>query len=266
MLTYVEKRGGVKTRRSIKTGLFCLLGGLGILQSLPLLFGIRPGNIGNIMVYGLTASAWIYGLRHRAIDAFCSRGIGRWLRRIVVAGLAVWFSLTAFVAVYGGRSTAQGDEAAIVVLGAGLRGSRPGTMLTLRLQAALDQWRQNPEALLVVSGGQGPDEAVPEAWAMAQWLREQGVPEDKILQEDRSTSTWENFVFSRQLLLENGVDENQPIAYATSDFHCWRAGWTARQAGFAQARRIPAPTPISQRLPSWLREAAGVGYYLLFQR
>ena len=107
---------------------------------------------------------------------------------------------------------------------------------------------------------------MPEAWAMAQWLREQGVPEDKILQEDRSTSTWENFVFSRQLLLENGVDENQPIAYATSDFHCWRAGWTARQAGFAQARRIPAPTPISQRLPSWLREAAGVGYYLLFQR
>ncbi len=261
-----KDRGGIKTRRSIKTGVFWLLGSLGVVQSIPLLCGIRPGNVGNIMVYGLTAAAWVYGGWHRKIDAFCSRGVGRWLRRIAIAGLAVWFSLTAFVAVYGGRSTAQGDEAAIVVLGAGLRGTQPGTMLTLRLQAALDQWRENPEAFLVVSGGQGPDEAVPEAQAMADWLLAQGVPEEKILLEDRSTSTWENFVFSRRLLEQNGVDASQPIASATSDFHCWRAGWTARQAGFSQARRIPAPTPITQRLPSWLREAAGVGYYVLFQR
>ena len=152
----------------------------------------------------------------------------------------------------------RGDEEVIIVLGAGLRGDQPGGVLRFRLAAALEAHGQNTNALLVVTGGQGPDEWVPEAVAMRKWLVGRGVPEGRIAVEDKSTSTRENFQFAKILLDERGIGADVPVAVVTSSYHCFRAGRVARAAGFGDVGVCPAKTPVAAWLPCHVRETMSV--------
>ena len=81
----------------------------------------------------------------------------------------------------------------IIIHGAGLDGTRPTPLLAGRIDKALELWnRQQQHGKFVASGGQGADEVVSEAQAMRDYLLEKGVPNDAILMEDKSTTTWEN--------------------------------------------------------------------------
>ena len=154
-------------------------------------------NLGVLMMYLITAALWIYALFHTKIDAFCAAGAGRVLKIIFFCCCAVFALLLIFVAVSGYSDTATKQEKAVIVLGAGLRGERVTDLLTRRLDAAYDYHLENPNAVIVVTGGQGPGEDIPEARAMKAYLVEKGVPEKQILEEASSTSTEENFCFAR---------------------------------------------------------------------
>ena len=223
-------------------------------------------NLGSFLMYCITAALWVYALFFRQIDAFCSHGIGRAMKYLFFAGCVFSVSMIAFLLLNGIRHTADGKERAVIVLGAGVRGTTVSALLAQRLDATLAYWEENPDAWIVVSGGQGPGEDIPEARAMADYLIERGVAEDKILLEDKSTSTQENFAFSIRLLEENGVGSDAPIAYVTNDFHVYRAGHYAQKAGICDARSISAPTSIGVWLACYLREIFGVLYMWVFVR
>lgn len=140
-------------------------------------------TLGNAMMYGITVAVWGYALFQRRVDAFCAAGAGRVLKYVFFAGCGAYllFALGLFAASFAHPAT--GNEKAVVVLGAGLRGEQVSGLLARRLDAALAYYRQNPDVLLVVSGGQGPDEAIPEAEAMARYLQAHGVPGENILVE-----------------------------------------------------------------------------------
>ena len=120
----------------------------------------------------------------------------------------------------------------VIVLGAGLRGSRVPPLLASRLDRARQVFdravRKGRSPLLITSGGQGPDEDIPESHAMASYLIERGVPGDRVLREDRSTSTMENLTFSRELMV--GLRPNYRCLIVTNNFHAFRAALTARKA------------------------------------
>jgi len=120
----------------------------------------------------------------------------------------------------------------VIVLGAGLRGSRVPPLLASRLDRAKQVFdravRKGRSPLLITSGGQGPDEDIPESHAMASYLIERGVPGDRVLREDRSTSTMENLTFSRELMV--GLRPNYRCLIVTNNFHAFRAALTARKA------------------------------------
>ncbi len=221
-------------------------------------------NLGSFLMYCITAAVWIYALFFRQIDAFCAHGVGRALKFVFFAGCLFVAGMIVFLASAGMRSAANGQERAVIVLGASVRGSRVSAVLAQRLDAALDYYRENPDVLIVVSGGQGPDEDMPEARAMADYLTQRGVPEEQIIEESRSSSTQENFEFSRQLLEENGVSAGEPVVYVTNDFHVYRAGHYAALAGFSDARALSAPTSIGVWLQCYLREICGVLYLWVF--
>ena len=140
-------------------------------------------NLGVLMMYLITAALWIYALFHTKIDAFCAAGAGRVLKIIFFCCCAVFALLLIFVAVSGYSDTATKQEKAVIVLGAGLRGERVTDLLARRLDAAYDYHLENPNAVIVVTGGQGPGEDIPEARAMKAYLMEKGVPEKQILEE-----------------------------------------------------------------------------------
>ena len=81
--------------------------------------------------------------------------------------------------------------------------------------------------MLVPSGGQGPNEVISESDSMKAYLLEQGIPEEHILQEDQSESTYENMLFSKRKMEEEGITGN--VAFATTNYHVFRSGLMARR-------------------------------------
>ena len=81
----------------------------------------------------------------------------------------------------------------------------------------------------VPSGGQGSNEIMSEGSAMELYLKTHGAEADEVFPEKKSTTTWENMVFSKRI-----IDELQPgakIAFATTNYHMLRSGILAHMAG-----------------------------------
>lgn len=137
----------------------------------------------------------------------------------------------------------SGEADCIIVLGAQVRGRRITNSLKRRLDAALEYLGEHPHTRVIVSGGQGKGEDIPEAEAMAEYLISNGVDPCRIIREDQSTSTRENFRFSRKFL----DAENAVTGIVTNDFHICRAEMIARREGYRRIIRIPASSnPVFQ--------------------
>lgn len=121
------------------------------------------------------------------------------------------------------------ENATVVVLGCKVNGDKPSLSLEERLEAAYDYLKNNPNASCIVTGGKGDDENISEAECMYRWLVEKGIEESRIYKEDRATSTKENIIYAKEIILENNL--NKDIVIITSDYHTYRAGITANEVG-----------------------------------
>lgn len=115
----------------------------------------------------------------------------------------------------------------IIVLGAAVNGERITPLLAARIDKGIELLEQNPGAVLIMSGGQGPGEDISEAEAMAGYARENGVSAGRIIVEGRSGSTRENLLYSRELM----VKESPRVIVVTTSYHVFRALLLAKQQG-----------------------------------
>lgn len=176
----------------------------------------------------------------------------RWVMApVVVLGGALGLVSTV-LAGYGVLDNATGKEQAIVVLGAAVDGAEPSPTLARRLDVAVGYHQRNPEALIVVTGGQGPGEDLSQAEASLAYLIDAGVPDEAIVLEDASTSTEEHFEFAKTLLDER-LGSGYRIAFVTNDYHVWRASRAASAAGF-ESRHLHVSTGVEVMPSSYLSE------------
>lgn len=158
------------------------------------------------------------------------------LSLLAVAGYVGFvFTVVLLYAFVYSRVRAGVGHTGIIVLGAGVPQGRVTPLLASRLNKAAELYRVERAAgfapLLVTSGGQGPDEPVSEAHAMADYLRtNHAIPDEALLEEDRSTNTRENLQFSRRLLPGDG----ERLLVVTSNYHVLRAALLTRSL------RVPA--------------------------
>ncbi|SEN17909.1 YdcF family protein [Actinacidiphila rubida] len=139
----------------------------------------------------------------------------------------------------------------VVVLGSGLvGGSKVSPLLASRLEKARAVHgrlsARGGRPMLLTSGGQGPDEDLPESHAMAAYLIERGFPEALLLREDRSTTTEENLRFSRTVMEQ--ATPGYRCVIVTNNYHVFRAALTARRVG-VRGQVVGSPT-ASYFLPS----------------
>ena len=120
----------------------------------------------------------------------------------------------------------------IVIHGSGLLGGeRVGRLLADRIDKAVSVYRMDPTpSVIIPSGGQGKDEKISEAEAMRRYLVGQGIPQEHILMEDRSTTTRENVLFSKEII--ESREGRHYTALVTSNYHIYRALRYARDLGF----------------------------------
>lgn len=191
-----------------------------------------------------------------------------WIRRCVAVLTAIGLAYFCFVE-YFIISNAFTDKdprrSYLIVLGASVRNGEPSLALLHRLQGAYDYLVEFPEAKAVVSGGQGPDEAMPEAVCMRDWLVENGIAPERIIMEQRSTSTMENLTYSLELITADGGSRDD-IAILSSNYHLYRAKLMAKSIGITAAGvrgRIGYPI---YTLGMFIREAFGITHYRIFGR
>lgn len=161
---------------------------------------------------------------------------------------------------HAGAGSKDADCDYLIVLGAGVNGTVPSLTLQYRLNAAYEYLTAHPDTLCIVSGGQGPGEDITEAACMFGYLTARGIPEKQLILESEATSTQENLAFSREMI----SDPQATVGILSSEYHLYRAGLMARDQGLDPVL-IPAPTQmLPLRINYYLREIAGVWYYLIF--
>lgn len=186
----------------------------------------------------------------------------RWLWIVFFTAVALFLIFSVFLMIYGHCDTASGEEDAVIVLGAGVHGTVPSRALRGRLDAAIGFLNKYPHTVAVVSGGKGPQEDTSEAEAMRIYLTEHGISPDRIICEDTSTSTYENFVNSKAML-DRLFPQGWRAAFVTNDYHVFRAEWVAATAGIADITHLHYTTVPWFWLPSLLRECLAIAKYAL---
>jgi uncharacterized SAM-binding protein YcdF (DUF218 family) len=148
---------------------------------------------------------------------------------------------------------------AAIVLGAGVWNGKPSPALRERLDVALRLYRENRVRRDIFCTGGVGDDPRSEASVCAEYLTEHGVPAERILLEERSTSTLQNLANARAIMREQGFADALII---THGFHTKRALLMAADQSINAA---PAPVtirPINEKYLI-LREIAATAYYRL---
>lgn len=173
-----------------------------------------------------------------------------------VCALLIFIIASVFLAVYGSRDNSSYDEDAVIVLGYGIKGKKLPEMLKNRLDKAVEYHAKNPDSVLIVSGGRGSETKASEAAVMESYLVSKGISADKIIKEDKSRTTVENFAFSADILKEK-FGNNYSSALITNVFHIYRSEKYAGAAGI-KVNRIGAKTPWYDIPKIYIREVAMV--------
>ena len=205
------------------------------------------------------------------LEHFARRGYraAAWCELALIAVLLLGFSLFTVLEtmVVRGSFADESDApvSAVIVLGAGVNGETPSLSLRTRIDAAAAYLARHPDVPVILSGGQGPGEAITEAECMRRALVRRGADESRLYPEERSTSTQENLRYSRAILEELGVDPAQRVAIVTSDFHLCRA----RLMWGGDTAAVPAHLPSTLYFQCltvnyFIREAFGLAAYFVY--
>ena len=167
----------------------------------------------------------------------------------------------------------------VIILGARVKGEKPAKSLMERIKAATEYLKKNPEVKVIATGGKGANEGIAEGVAIKRELLKNGISEDRIILEDKSKNTVENFRFSLEKIrnIENGKNKNSEnngnrkikVLIVTNDYHIFRSKNIARKVGFDnkdyEIYGLPAKTPLISIPQSYFREFLSNVNYFLFQ-
>ena len=251
---HLEKRGNKLNKYTIRSYIFGILG----LSCILYCGGIALVGFGTyfFLIWGGIGIAF---LCFSAIlgNQKLMNAIPKWLKN--TCAILFWLGLLLFCMIEGlilTQYNAAGKPGAdfCIVLGAQWKSNGPSEVLRRRLDKAVAYLAMNPNTKVIVSGGQGNNEAVTEAWGMREYLINAGVDESRILIEDKSSNTYENLVFSSEFLDKT----NDSVVIVTNNFHVFRTLAIARKQGYCNVDGLAASSVPGMAPNNLLREFLGV--------
>ena len=183
------------------------------------------------------------------------------LLALVLCVGSLYVGLTVFEVWRVGRTQSTTQVDAIVVMGAAQYDGVPSPILKARLMRAFELWEQKVAPRIVLTGGNKPGDRFTEASASAIFLRQQGVPQEDLLQESLSRSTYEALRNVRNLV---ATDSNfagiKRIVIVTDPYHELRSRLTAREMNFETTTSPSSNSPIAgnSAFKKYVKEGAGI--------
>lgn len=200
-----------------------------------------------------------------------SRFYEKWRKKILVLislvmGLVITANLTMLVFA---MNKNQDKVQYVMILGAGLEGDQVSKTLKSRLDGAIEYIKKVEDYdFIVLSGGQGHDELISEAEAMKRYLLNNGIPNEKIVLEDKSTSTFENFKYSKAVIeekMKKSIDEVS-VKVFTNNFHCMRSYFLGKRLGYGDLTMNGTKTPYYLAPYYYFREIFAIGKSIVFDK
>ncbi len=226
-----------------------------LLYALPL--AVTKLNFGNVFGIFLGLFITVAGLFYEKILMM------PYAVKIIIAiasiGFFSMFIITLFFIIIKSRKNAE-NKKTVIVLGCRVKWDRPSLALIERCNTAFDFLMSNPDSVAVLSGGKGKDEKISEAKCMFDILTTKGISPNRLYLEDKSTSTYENIRFSKEIIRQNNLSRN--VAIATSEYHLFRAYLICKNYGMTVGT-LPAKTLNFVKIPIYTREVFGVWALLL---
>jgi uncharacterized SAM-binding protein YcdF (DUF218 family) len=225
-------------------------------------------NLGNIVgiavsVIGLFVFAFNDSFS-KLIDTIMKKSVGR--VAINVLSVLVVICILLAVVISGvmvfTMNNHPSEPSNIIVLGCKVKGTKPSLMLKRRLDTAYKYLAENPDVIAIVSGGKGDDEQISEAQCMREYLVDKGISESRVIMEDKSTNTYENFKYSKEILEGQGLPTDS-ITVVTDGYHQLRASMIAKKLDF-KTYSISAKTSWYLVPTYFVREWFGVTYQFIF--
>ena len=228
-------------------GILCILYGIMVLM-------IRSGTTFFVVWFALGAFFLLLGfLVHNHLLEKLPKILRTLLLITICAGILVLAVCEGFVLRgFGSRAPAGLDY--LIVLGAQVREDGPSAVLKYRLDAAAQYLQENNSTVCIVTGGKGAAEPFPEGQGMKDYLVKSGIPEDRIIVEDRALNTVQNIQYSMALM----SSPNAPTAIVTNNFHVTRGLALARGQGLTDVYAIAAPSDPLFLPNNMLREFFGL--------
>ncbi|MBQ8836345.1 MAG: YdcF family protein [Clostridia bacterium] len=183
--------------------------------------------------------------------------VPNWLFRCAVVILAIVLAVFCFFeGLVISQMGSDGEDGLdyIVVLGAKVnRNGVPSKPLYWRIDAAEKYLSENPETVAILSGGKGVDEPFSEAECMYNELVKRGVLPERLILEDKSTSTNENIRFSMEILPEGAT-----FGIVTNNFHVYRAVQIAEKISGKEVSGVASEYKDALLIHYMAREAVGI--------
>lgn len=186
---------------------------------------------------------------------------------IVIVCAGILLALASMYAIYQGAKGAEvSSDTPAIVLGCRVKGEQPSRILGERIRAAYEYLESHPNAVAVLSGGQGENEGISEAECMYRELVQMGIDEARLYKEESSVNTPTNLTNSRAILADSGeLDEQNSVVIITSGFHEYRGCYHAKQVGLTPTA-YASKTALPYAIPFYFREVVAVGYSWIFRR
>lgn len=233
---------------------------------LPMIVGIvNLGNIIGVIISVLGFSIFAFNEKFsKIIDIFMEKSVGKVILNII--SILLIFCILLAIVISGimvyKMNNQPSEPSNIIVLGCKVKGTQPSLMLKRRLDTAYKYLVENQDVIAIVSGGKGNDEQISEAKCMKEYLVNKGISESRIIMEDKSTSTYENFKYSKQILEKHNISTNT-ITVVTDGYHQLRASMIAKKLNF-KTYSISAYTSWYLIPTYFVREWFGVAYQFIF--
>ena len=163
----------------------------------------------------------------------------RWSLRLLLLATLWLLGVAAWIVHVGNRDQAMPADA-IVVLGAAAYDTRPSPVFTERIRHGIDLYERGLAPVLVFTGGYGDGARFSESQVARNYALRAGVPEQAILIETLSRTTYQNLSRARDLLSDHGL---QRVIVVSDPLHMARALRLARGLGIDA---IGSPTPSTR--------------------